>query len=360
MDATSRTALEPAESPRRAEHAWSVLLAVAVLAALAALGLSTRWASTPVAPPIELRLGEVAYRLPPQAWRAALERTLGELPAAEQAALQRLSADIDRQVAEAFALPRAQVTQAADWYYSAEGQVFRLLVAGMEYVSADRGVGERLAERLGRELFPAEAWTLAQTVLLDELTRSALAEGSQVMATARQRLQAELAPWRLEAPGATPAFAVPEFGFDDSLLLERLRTDPAVGWQAVVIPTAMVAGLTARGAARAAAARGVGRGAGGVGSMACIGTGPLLGVCMVTVFTGTLVAGEYALLRIDEALNRPMLERALHAEIDRLEEAVTVELQRALVDGLAAALGERRRSIEAELRPIDQILGLPR
>lgn len=355
---------DDAVSPRASRYSWgwASLLLLALL--LATVDVPRDDARNDL-PPVVLHIDGLTYHVPASEWRTLLEGLLSDFSESEQYALQQMISEVDQQIEGMLSLPRAQIAAAADWYFSVEGQAARLLMAGLDRFSSDGESGQRMLARMGEILFPEEEWSAAQTMLVHTLADSAVNQGTQVLDAVRTRLHRDLAPWSFAGDSSPMSTFAWDLEFAPGPLLEQLRQDPALGWQSAVVPTALVAGAAARMSAAGAAARagarsatlrGASRGTAGLGSMACMGSGPFVGVCAATVFTGTLLAGEYALLRLDEALHREDFEQALHAELDRLEQAFRAEVQAVFVDELAASLLDRRQKITEQWRPVDHLL----
>lgn len=326
------------------------------LAALTVLGMllwsvlaPSPWAWL-VAPRVAVAVDGRVYRVPEQAWRAALADGLAAMSAEEQAFVAELGEAVDRKVNTLFAMPRAQVEAVAEWVYSPAGQLLRVAVA-LPGEHAD----SRLREGVIARLFPEEAWQAAEAAAMAELAAMAAFGGRQVAGAASARLHEQLAPWRHELRRApAPALAL-ELDLDESFLVARLRQDPALARQGVVFATGALTAAAARRAAQAAAARAAGRGSAGMVGAACVGTGPLAWLCMGTVITGSLVASEYAVLRLDEHWNRAGFEAALHEDLARMEQQMAARLHAAYAGALRAALEDRRSAVRAHIRPVDTL-----
>ncbi len=293
-------------------------------------------------------IGELSYAVNADEWQGARSTALRALSAAEADALAALEAELDARLAELFALPRAQVSGVADWYYSVPGQVVR----------AGSAVGVDVSGRLLERLFPPEAWQAQQAELVANLAASAdshLRNSGDVLLASFHR---ELRDRRLDS--APPAEApVLEFAVSQSAVFEYLEQDPALERQALALATGALSTLAARRAAQAATARAAGRQAGAGITAACVSTGAAAWLCAAGVFGVTMLSAELVLMRLDEIQNRAEFEAALQQELDRLEAAFGVALRTAYLGALTREFHTRQASLEARLRPIDVLFATP-
>ncbi|MGY6553406.1 MAG: hypothetical protein ACXIUM_02675 [Wenzhouxiangella sp.] len=293
-------------------------------------------------------IAEVPYRVNAREWQGARGQALRALSAAEAAALQALESELDEKLAALFALPRARVGLAADWYYSPVGQAIRV----------GEALGVDLAGRLIERLFPPEPWSVQQAELAAALAASAEAYVVQTGEVMLATFQRELRDRREhEAPSpAAPAFA---FDAEQNAFLEQLQRDPVLERQGLALATSALSALAARRAAQAAAARTAGRQVGAGITAGCISTGLAAWLCAGGVFGITLASTELVLMRLDEVQNREDFEAALHAELDRIEAEFAVALREAYLGALAREFAARQQTVTAQLRPIDLLFGIP-
>lgn len=287
-------------------------------------------------------LDRTTYAVNAGEWQGARSQALRALSAAEAEALAALEAELEAHIQALFALPRSQVEAAAEWYYSAWGNLVRAgSVVGMD-------LGGRLIERM----FPAEAWAEGQAMLVAELAVAAdghVARSGEVMLASFHR---ELRERRSTAPAQAE---VPVFSFDVSqhAFLTQLQHDPVLERQGLVLATSALSALAARRAAQAAAARAASWRAGAAITTACASTGPGAWLCAAGVFGVTLVSTELVLMHLDELQNREEFEAALYAEIDRMQRELEAALRAAYLGALQREFDRRHDVIESRLRPID-------
>ncbi len=326
------------------------------LAALAVLGLllwsvlaPAPWSGL-VAPRIDVAVEGRAYRVPEPDWRVALAEALAVLSREEQAFVSELGERVDQRVSALFELPQAQIERVADFYYSPAGQLLR--VAG---ALPGEAAEARLREAVVNRLFPDDAWPDAEAAVLAELARWTAGGGRAVMGATNARLHDLLAPWRRELRRSPPPPLALDVSLDESAVYDRLLEDPALARQVVVFSTGALTAAAARRAAQAAAARTAGRGSAGVVGAACVSTGPFAWLCMGAVFTGSVVASEYVVLRLDEHRNRAAFEAALREDLKRMEQQVAERLHAAYTGALQRALEDSRARIRDHIRPVDTL-----
>jgi hypothetical protein len=295
-------------------------------------------------PRIVVPIENAAYHVTERQWRGAFKRSMSALSKGETIAFQAIQRDVRTQVSKAFELPRENVRDAADWYYSIPGHATRMLAP----------LGVDIAERLSSRIFPDEEWGQAQANLVSGLTEATSKHGQNAIDRMMSTLHEELESNRTDAvaDGNIEPVAV---DFSDTLLLQWLQMDPALERQGIAIAASVASSAAARQAAKAAATRAAARIGATKGSVACAGTGPLAWVCVAGVFTGTLVVSEWAIVKIDEAVNRDNFEAMLLAEIERIELQMEETLRTSLTKGLAIQFEERRATINWKVRPIDLV-----
>lgn len=292
-------------------------------------------------------IAEVPYRVNAREWQGARSQALRALSVAEAEALRALESELDQKLTALFALPRAQVGVAADWYYSAFGQAVRV----------GEALGMDLAGRLIERLFPPGPWSAQQAELAAALAASAethVIQTGEVMLTTFQR---ELRDRRQnDLPAAAPTLA---FDLERNDLREQLQHDPVLERQGLALATSALSALAARRAAQAAAARAAGRQVGAGITAGCISTGLAAWLCAGGVFGITLASTELVLMRLDEVQNREDFEATLHAELDRIEAEFAAALREAYLGALTREFAARQQTISAQLRPIDLLFGVP-
>ncbi|MFU8896222.1 MAG: hypothetical protein ACNA8J_07520 [Gammaproteobacteria bacterium] len=354
------------------------LLALLCLVAAGALGwLALAQPQHAWSPPprLEVQLGDDYYRLDPAraAWIAAFAQR--HFSAGHAAGRARLEAGLDAGLERMFDDVIDRLPEFGDWYYSLGGEYTRLSMAAL----ARLGLAEDnfVAARAADILFPAEAWEGALGELAHELSADLRSHQEYVRAGWLAGLTQRLGPYRVPAPVAAgdrgPLAAVPIDDFGTQLLLrerELLETRIALSTLAaggVAAGTAWrgAAARTAAGSGRAAAGRGVGRGAAragaaaGGGMTACAPAGPYALGCAVVAGAVAWLATDWALLRIDEAMNREALLAAMAAGVHELRlamrqevlaayDAVTAEYHAGVEDEIANTF----RPVHAGSRPV--------
>jgi hypothetical protein len=334
------------------------LLAMVCVVAMGALGWlvvehpQRGWAPSPQ---VEVEFGDQHYRLAPS--RAQWIEEFARLHFREGQAGGRalLEAELDAGLARVFDEVIGRLPAFGDWYYSLGGEYTRLSMAALARLNlADDGY---VAGRAAAILFPSEAWESALHGLDQRVTSSLRAHQENLregwLAELARRLEPDRVPAPLEAGGArAPAERVDIDAFGAQLLARErdilearfaLSTLAAGGAAAGTVWR----GATARAAAnsgRAAAARGVGRGAAragaaaGSGMTACAPAGPYAGAA-------AWLATDWALLRIDEAMNREALLAAMEAGVHELRLAMLQEMLAAY----DAAAAEYQAGVEEEI-----------
>ena len=290
-----------------------------------------------------------AYHVTERQWRRAFKRSMSALARGERIAFQAIERDVETRVSDAFKLPKEKIKDAADWYYSIPGHATRMLAP----------LGVDVAERLSRRVFPDEEWGQAQANLIAGLTRATSDHGQNAIDRMMTTLHAELEPGRTDAIANSSVKDV-SVDFRDDRLLQWLQDDPALERQGIAVAAGVVSSAAARQVAKAAAARAAARIGAAKGSVACAGTGPLAWVCVAGVFTGTLVVSEWAIVTIDEAVNRDNFETMLVAEVEKIELQMKQTLRASLTKGLSDQFKERRATINWKVRPIELVFASAR
>jgi len=312
---------------------------------------------------VGIEIDQQLYRVP--------ERRLGQLSQtrpdwldeAEARALERLTLGVDRELDLLFERVHGRVPEFADWYYSMTGVSLRLIASVPNPFWSKRR--DFLTEAVSERLFPEARWQ-AELDALDQAVgehyRRELTglEGQWLAWLAR-----ELEAYRRDAP--LPGGQAP-VSFDERLhdelhgLLsaDRIGVHLSAGLGAgALLARGAIARINARAASARAAARLAGRGTAGSSSVACGFTGPFAIACGVVVFTGTILGTEWALLQIDETLNRPDLEQAMHASVDALRDSMTEEYARPFVAIFESNLDTLATGIQGSLRPVDRLRPSP-
>jgi hypothetical protein len=353
MSATAPPETSRARRAARWDGAAAALVAAVLLWSLLA---PMPWAWI-VTERTHVQVDDQVYHVTQREWRQAFEHSMSALSQGEQAALRVVEEELQRQVTKVFEMPRGNVTEVADWYYSMRGAGTRAGLAMMGWLPGSADGPTRVAAAIGEQMFPAAEWEAAHEQLLQRLTHTMAAQAEAALQDMRRVLHAELAPRRSESvPAQQAAMRSFDLDFDQSEVYRIVSNDPVLAQGGMAVSVSVLTTLAARRAAQAAATRVVSRSLAAQGSIACLATGPFAWVCTGGVFTGTLLVGEYAVLRIDEARNRDELEAAFRRDLERLERAFADGLHAVYVAGMVEEFAARRSVITARVRPIDLLL----
>ncbi|MCC5808824.1 MAG: hypothetical protein JJU06_00515 [Ectothiorhodospiraceae bacterium] len=340
------------------------LVLVLVAACLAALWLglehrSTWRAAWQPAPPVDVALAGEHYRIP--AARAETLALLSRLRFADgEAEARALVEEHLRQGLDTlFADLSAELPRFADWYYSLGGEYSRISMSllrrmrltegdfverkAQELVFDGAGFRERLDalrlqtdERMLVQMQAVRDGWLAEVLQVLEADRLALPPPPSDQSLALDELMARLSghgsdayTLRLSASSAVAG------GAAAGPLLWRLASRRALVMSGQ--------GIAARGAARGAARAGA---AAGGGAAICAPTGPGALACALAAGGATWLATDWALLRVDEALNREEFLLALQAGLDELR----CELESDLLAAYDGVLEQRYGAMQQDIR----------
>jgi len=339
-----------------------VLLALAAWTALAWLAVRVQPLEWPAEPATTVTFAGQHYRVGPAEIRWLESFSELHFGAGAEEARRIVSAEIATRLEPAFAHARAQVPVFADWYYSLRGEYSRLAMAALSAV--ELAEPNYVANRAQAMLFPEELWE-RDLASLQRLAEERLAAHHERVRTGWLAAVTErLAPHRVPAP-------LPAAGLEDrTIALDRLHDGLAARERTafrtrVSLSTLAAAGAAAapallraaaaRGAAsggRAAAARAAGRGAARVGGAAaggaavCAPSGPAAIACALVAGTAVWLGTDWALLRLDEHLNRDELTAALESTLTDLR----AQIERALRDAYDELIAAHERAVQAEIR----------
>lgn len=343
---------------RAAPVRWPVVGVLALLALIGGLlwqaDTLSRWLGQHR---VVVTVEDSQYEVTQRQWRRAVEQARQVGPVGEELPdlpeLASLESRIDQWISDSMALPRSQVDDAADWYFSLGAQTGRQFWSVGAWMGFD--VADRPQEALLARLFPEPEWTErndAQSgALLDQL--NALSQG-QVNRRLDAFLQA-LAPYEVEGPVGGQSIRL-DLDTDAMQALEHmLDTDWHRGQAAVSVASGTLTTLAARRVALYAGARAGSRGTTVVVSPLAAACGPGAAICLGGIWTASFVATEWALLQLDEHQNRDAFESVLHDELDRLEQT----LRRTLKDDIALLLqtefSTQQERFNEQVRPVDAL-----
>ena len=286
---------------------------------------------------------------------AAFSRDLERLAAEAEAVLAaRMAPWTEARLEQAFAPLEAAVPGYLDWYFSLRGSYLRLAMglAGDSAGWLDAQRRSRLIEASGIEaaLGRLEADHAAR------LAREQQAVAEQVSATLLERY----AP---RSVADAEAQAAPSFDLDDQMDQALLATLDNRRWQAAALSGSGLGLLAGRPLARRLSAGAVGQGgrmalralatrlgagaarslaSGGAAAAVTAPTGPgalLVGAATTAAGLAGLVGGEVALLKLQEARQRPALEARLDEGIEEARRDAAASL-----DGVVSAAAARLAS----------------
>jgi hypothetical protein len=326
------------------------LVAAGGLLALVATQPQRAWSPPPQVPVVlegeHYRLGAAQVD-----WLQAFTQLhFSEGQAAARELLDReLGAGLDR----AFAEVSERLPGFADWYYSLSGEYSRLTMAALAQLGLAHG--DYIASHAAATLFPDEDWEQALAELDGRMTATLQVHHQRLRADWLGELSRRLAPYRVPAPlepARDAAWSEPMRldGFIAQWVAEqqqafrnRVRLSTAAGG-GVAAGTALWRGAAARAASasgRAIAARGAGRTAARAGAAAsgglavCAASGPAAAGCALLAGAAAWLATDWALLTIDERLNRDDLIAALEAGLEQLQAQMHADVLAAF-DAVAA------------------------
>ena len=339
MNATARK-IGKRPLTRLAPQAFLVLLAAAALLWSVANVAPRGWQP----PEVTLTVAGQLYRVSPDEIRWLQELSALHFTAGEQAAREIVSTEIRVQLDRIFAHARERLPAFADWYYSLRGEYSRAAMTALSWANlAEPGY---VANQAAAMLLPEDVWTADLEGLERDTAERLRAHQAQVregwLTALTQRLSAHRVPAPLPIASASSARGLM---LDDLLhdVVARERTalnarlslsTVAAGGAAAAGPalwrTAAARASTAGG--RAAAARAAARGASRAAPAAtgaaaiCSPAGPAAFGCALFAGAAVWLATDWALLRVDEHLNRDELVSALEAGLTALREQIEHDL----------------------------------
>jgi hypothetical protein len=358
------TATNPAHAaPDANRHHLPYLLAVVLAMAglLWALAAEDPWGWL-VPERVAVEIGEQHY-LVPERELTRLSATRPEwLSDAEARAVDRLEAGVSLELDLVFGRVHERVPAFVDWYYSLSGATLRLIAAVPNPFWRTRG--EFLTGEVSARLFPDDTWVGE----LEALDRAVSGLYGRELAALEARwlawLAHELEPYRRDDPLPADRETLDLSQRLQEHLSVLSENDPIAIQSALglgggaLLARGAIARVNARAASARAATRLASRGSATTGAAACGLTGPLAVGCGVLVFTGVILGTEWALLRLDEALNRDELEQALHESVAALRASMAEEYARPLAEMLESNLHTLATGVQGSLRPIDRIRGV--
>jgi hypothetical protein len=279
------------------------------------------------------------YRVGPEELRWLDTFSAVHFAAGEAEARGLVAAEIDERLDAVFAQAGERLPEFLDWYYSLRGEYSRVAMAALALVNlADPGY---VAERASAALFPEDAW-LAHLESLERIAAERLdAHGERLRAgwlvEVSRRLAAHRVPAPLleastgrQAPLVLDALVGDVIAREQSALASRLSVSGAAAAASAAAAPAL--GRAAARGGRAVASRTAARAASRAGTAAaggaavCAWGGPAAAACAVLAGAGAWLLTDWALLSIDEQMNRSDLERSLEEALAGLRARVEADL----------------------------------
>ncbi len=348
-----------------------VLVAACLAAIWLALDQRENWRTAwQPAPPVHVTLAGEHYRVPAE--RAETLALLSSLRFAdgEAEAREMAHAHLRRGLDALFDDLSAQLPRFADWYYSLGGEYSRISMSLLQWMRlSEGGYVERKAqelvfdasgfqqrlqglrldvdERLMQQMRGTRESWLAEMLRQMESDRLPLPPRQQEEAVALDQLMARLSGHGSEAFSLRlSASSAVAGGAAAGPFLWRLASRRAVAMSGQAI--------AARGAARGAARAGA---AAGGGAALCAPTGPGALACALAAGGATWLATDWALLRVDEMLNRDEFLEALQAGLDELRHEVEQELLAAYDELVEQRYGAMQQDIRRTFVPVGVLDG---
>ncbi len=308
-------------------------------------------------PDADIVLDGAHYRAGPDDLRWLESFTVAHFDAGEQAARALVADEVRAALDPLFAASRARLPEFLDWYYSLRGEYGRIGMAALD--AADLAEPGYVARRAAATLLPEEAWTARLEDLEHAAAERLGAHYRDLESTWRRevtrRLSAQRVPAPLDAATGRPTLVLDDLVYEiiaseaDALGVRLSLSTATAGIGAAAAPA--LARAVGRRAGRAAAGRAAARGASRIGAAAASGAavcapgGPVAAACAFLAGAGAWFATDWALLRVDEAMHRDELERALDLALTNLRG----ELERELVAAFDAAIAAHGAAVEREI-----------
>ena len=342
-DDTSKTredTASPSSKPNLARWFWGTILAMAVLSIVLSLMASINQRSDGGEPPANTPAANsdttTEEKLPTEATASQLDALFD---AANSAALQAVSRQIDPLLGDAYAPAYGQIPNYADFHYSVVGEYSELLMA------AGGNAGAILEEKMFEGL---DARIQHVGNRLDELFSSAFLSAISI-------------------GGETGGFGLgPLTEQAISNATQRMAITVPIG-AATIVGTKMIAAtiaqkVAAKLAAKAAAKTGgkwisVLSGLGG-GTLMCSWSGPAAPVCGIAGGIIAWVATDYGIVKLDEMWNRDEFETELRTMIDEQKAQHRAALETAIMSRALAVQEQLQAIVEQQDFTLRELAGV--
>ncbi len=350
--------------PVKHERSGSALRLLFVTACLLALWLATEqradWQSAwrPV-PPVQLAFEGESYRVPAERVETLALLSALRFADGEEEARRLVRSHLRRGLDNLFHDLAAQLPEFADWYYSLGSEYMRISMLLLE--KANLADGDYVARRAQAVIFDQADFDRRLGALRQQTESRLLRQARMTRAGWLADMLEELSAHRMPVPPPDDAETV---SLDELLaglsahggaeFSTRLSASGAVAAGAAAGPLlwrAVSRRLVAASSGRALAVRGTGRGAARFGTAAgggmavCAPGGPAAIACALAAGTAGWLAADWALLRLDEVLNRDELMAAMESGLAELRD----ELEQQLLDAYDAVLAEQYAAMQADI-----------
>ncbi|WP_038053896.1 hypothetical protein [Thioalkalivibrio sp. ALJ1] len=359
----------PTTAPQRRAGAyarWGWLI-LTLLASVLLLWLVTEYEPRSWAPAesLTLQLGEQRYQLDRERLTRLERFSLEWLEAGDAEARDHWQARVDHELDGLFEELRARIPEVADYYFSLEAEYHRLWLRGTQWLGQTDP--EAPARVLREQLLPASLWDQPLQELASAIEWGLDEQQRQIRDAWRLELTDRLADARIPDPPPRAGQPVTDeiergHSLHAALDIDLERFDRRTGLAATaaagtglatpLIARAVQARLATR-ATQAGLARSLGRAgrAGAAGFGICAWSGPFSLGCGIAAAGVTIVAADWALLRLDESRHRDDLETALHEALDALHAETRQSWQQAIEDRVEARHTASRESIRNTFQP---------
>ena len=290
------------------------------------------------------------YHLRANTWKAARQAMMDTRESRLIEALDLHDGSLDEMISDLFDIPRSHVEDAADWYYSSWSRIMR---TGLTIIRSE--VEPYILEELNKRLFPASEWDTATYQLNLQIREHSNNSNQEVMRSATSELLARLDPFRVSGSSLAPDAWVREIQNYEGMY-EISITDNALLYQTgFSVATSTVAAATTRAVLQRAAARAASRGATASITPVSAACGPGAWLCAAGIWSVSLGATEFGILKLDEYRNRPELERVLLEDINLMEAEARIMANQILHSAIEGEYEYYSSVVIDQLRPIDAI-----
>ncbi|MCH8536274.1 MAG: hypothetical protein LAT66_00760 [Alkalimonas sp.] len=288
------------------------------------------------------------YYLRANTWKSAKQAMIDNRDNYFKNTIVDLNGSLDDRVSEIFELPRANVDNAADWYYSSWSRITRI---GRVIIRSD--VESFVLEGINERLFPEKEWEAVTNQLNIEIREKSLDRNQEAMESAISELLGRLDPFKVSETTISPLVSINSIqGYEGQY--EAAITDHTLMYQAgFSVAASTVVATATRAVIQRAAARAATRTATASITPAAAACGPGAWLCAAGIWTVSLGATEYGILKFDEYRNRPELERILMEDINRMEAAAKGMANEILYSAFEDEYEFYSGALLDQLRPID-------